>query len=669
MQSVPLDGPGIGGCLPCNFKKSACGCGSGGCASSRGRSCASQAAHFRNKTLSGEYITARVLRVIDKMNIPGLHASSVQASNASFSNLCFSRSLRGVSGASLEMYAPGATANTEPFFRVSQAGGVDVIGDIDATGRLAVGGGAGPTGFSVSEQGTVTSGFSATVYNDDALPASLLVANEGNASQQIVLATQYVGGVPPSSQQVANGTMEAGSAFVIRVDSDQSESLSLAPYNDVAKAGLSYTQELYEVEDLPPQPGSQGKHVFVGDLSVSTPGVPAASNPVFDITNNQINMNGDVLINGKPVISDYVFPWQETLASGASTFHGPVQQLAERPDGGYTRALFGNRSAGGGAELVLAAGYAPAPKRMARFSESDDLSGSADAAYAVRVSAASAPAGAPPASALPGGAPEAKSFQIAYVSGNAGVGGGGYAPGYELQGAASAGAGAHIMRGASLVVEEVVAGAAPEPVFAAASKGMDARGPLRIRESRPDSQALAETAPIFERDGTDGSLVIGYETGATAGERADALTARPTADTSGSRAFVRVGSGSGDDAAVTLGPKLNIGPLTIEPVQDAEGNTTVQFIFNGEPYMIFKEGLIQVTKGFQAAELSGGGGSGGTGTTVSFGGVQFGTVPIIENMEPETALAFETGGAFVDGNGYLRVAYARDQNTLGTQSI
>lgn len=219
------------------------------------------------------------------------------------------------------------------------------------------------------------------------------------------------------------------------------------------------------------------------------------------------------------------------------------------------------------------------------------------------------------------------------------------------------------------MVEEVVAGAAPEPVFAAASKGMDARGPLRIRESRPDSQALAETAPIFERDGTDGSLVIGYETGATAGERADALTARPTADTSGSRAFVRVGSGSGDDAAVTLGPKLNIGPLTIEPVQDAEGNTTVQFIFNGEPYMIFKEGLIQVTKGFQAAELSGGGGSGGTGTTVSFGGVQFGTVPIIENMEPETALAFETGGAFVDGNGYLRVAYARDQNTLGTQSI
>ena len=252
MQSVPLDAPSVGGCLPCNFKKSSCGCGSGSCSSSQGRSCLAQAIRYKNKTLSAEYVTARVLRVIEKINIPGLQASAVQARNASFDNLCFSKSLRGVSGASFEMYAPGATTDTEPFFKVTQAGGVDVIGDIDATGRLTIGGGAGPTGFSVTEQGTVTSGFSATVNNEDALPASFLVANEGNASQQIVLATQYVGDMPPSSQQVANGTMQAGSAFVISVDSQQSESLSLAPYNTVARAGLSYTQELYEPENLPP---------------------------------------------------------------------------------------------------------------------------------------------------------------------------------------------------------------------------------------------------------------------------------------------------------------------------------------------------------------------------------------------------------------------------------
>ena len=254
-----------------------------------------------------------------------------------------------------------------------------------------------------------------------------------------------------------------------------------------------------------------------------------------------------------------------------------------------------------------------------------------------------------------------------------------HAPGYELRGAEANGAGAHIMRGASLAIEEVSVGAASEPVFAAASKGMDARGPIRIRESQPNSQALAESAPIIERDATDGSLVIGYETGTTAGERADALSARPTADTGGSRAFLRVGASTGDDAAVTLGPKLNVGPLTIETVQDADGNNTVQFLFNDEPYMIFKEGLIQITKGLQAAELNstGGGAGGGTGggtggpgaTPISFGGVQFASVPIIDDFDVATANSFQSGGAFVDGNGYLRIAYAQDQNTSTTSAL
>lgn len=665
METVSLDAPSVGGCLPCASKKSGCGCSGGSCSGSSGRSCAAQGMRFRTRVFSAEYITARVLRAVEKLNIPGLRASNIEAQGASFSNLCFSRSLRGVSGASFQMYAPGANSNSEPFFSVTQSGGVDVIGDVDATGRLNVGGGAGPTGFSVSEQGTVTSGFAAAINNNDSSPASFLVANEGDAAQQLVLATQYVGGVPPSSQQVGNGTMDAGSAFVLRVDADTSESVTLAPYNAAARQGLSYTQELYEPDELPPQPGSQGRHVFVGDMSVVAPGLPPGSAPVFDIEHNQINMTGDVLINGKPVVFDYVFPWQETLASGASTFHGPVQQLAERSDGGYTRTLLGNRSSGGGAELVLAAGYTPAPKRMARFSESDDLSGNVDAAYALRVSAAAASSGStttPPS--LSGGSPDAQSFQIAYVGGGP-VSGGGHAPGYELRGAAANGAGAHVMRGASLAIEEVGSGAAAEPVLVAASKGTDARGPIRIRESLPDAQALGESAPIIERDGTSGSLVIGYETGATAGDRADGLTVRPTADTSGSRAFVKLDAKTGDDAAVEIGPKFKVGALTIETVKDPETNEdTVQFLFNDVPLMIFKNDVIQITKGLQAAELHSGGGSGGSGaepgrTGVSFGGVQFASVPIIDDFDENTADGFQSGGAFIDGNGYMRIAYAQ----------
>lgn len=658
MHAFSLDTPAIGGQLPCAQKKSSCcsSCtvSSGSCNQRSGLSCAAQGMRFKTRVLSAEYITAKVLRAVERLIIPGIKSTTVEASLASFSQLCFSKSLRGVSGASFDMYGPGATADSEPFFKVSQSGGVDVIGDVDATGRLNIGGGAGPTEFSVTEQGTVTTGFAANINRDDASPASFLVANEGDAPQQIVLATQYVGGVPPSSQSVSDGSMDAGSAFILRVDSDASESVTLAPYNDTARAGLSYTQELYEPDNLPPQPGSQGKHVFVGDMSVIAPGRPSTSAPVLDITNNQINMTGDVLVNGKPVVFDYVFPWQETLASGASTFHGPVQQLADRADG-YTRTIIGNRSiTGGGAELVLAAGYTPAPKRMARFNESDNLAGSVDAAYALRVSPSSSTSSSPPA----GGAPDAKAFQIAYVSGS---GSATRSPGYELGGSANSGAGSHLMRGGTLVLEEVHT-SSTEPIFAAATHGFDARGPIRIRESLSSD----EEAPIIERDASDGSLVLGYETNNTAGTQANALSARPTAQINDTRAHIRVGKGHGDDAEVTIGPKLKVGPLSIEPIKDETTGeyTSVQLAFDGEVLMILNKDLIQITKGLQAAELNSGGGS-GTSTDpsrapISFGGVQFGSVPILDNFDADTASSFDQGGAFVDGNGYLRVAYSVD---------
>lgn len=251
-------------------------------------SCVDSNIRYRKKTLTAEYMTARVIDVRDKIRVSQLKLNNIRAHCSEFHKVCVDGHLCLKNGAPLTM-SHGAN-NSITFVDASEAKGFNIYGNFkvrpppSTTSNSSL---ASVSELSVSETGTFINGFTSIIQNKTTEPARVLIGNEApNQKQQLVIATEYTGSKPPESGSSGGDTLSAGPAFALTVD-PVTESIELAPTNESTKSGLSYSQYVYVPNRPDDPPVSQGKHVFVGDVQVFTPpsGTPSGpSAPVIQIS-------------------------------------------------------------------------------------------------------------------------------------------------------------------------------------------------------------------------------------------------------------------------------------------------------------------------------------------------------------------------------------------------
>ena len=612
---------------------------SGGCTCSSGsikttRSCGDDGLRYRHRSLTGQYITAKVLDVRESMTVSKIKMDCLSSKNASFHDVCVDGSLSLKNGAPFKM--THGVNNSITLVDISSENGVNV------NGSLSVKPGASNTELSVTNSGTFVNGFMSVVQNEQSDPARMLIANEApNQPQQLVIATEYTGTKPPDKSASGGDTLGSGPAFALTVD-PQTESIELAPTNSGTKSGLSYSQFVYVPNRPEDPPASQGKHVFVGDFQVFPPprGTTAGdSNPIFNIEGNSITMRGDVSVineNDEKFSFSYVFPWQETLSTGAATFHGPVQQISGRSDGGPIRTVLANNSQGS-SELVLATQYSKTYNRYARHSEFDDLNSSAASAFKLAVTGKSDNSSHYPYTGSLGEG----SFVITPHVSQKDTSGNNTTLAYIMDPSSNT----HTFRGDAVQIENGFD----------RSLSLDKRGTKSYRPSEywnpVDSDAGPKTpAMITKLKSTFGNANGGLFLGSAEPESQD-IPREPLLD----NAHIIVGGyNSTTEKVVEIFQTLKIGPLTIQ----AKNASTVEFAMDGEPYMIFNESTIQITKGLQAAELyTQSIPDGDERQTIRAGGVSFATIPVVHTgpAELDETGTVGVGDMFMDGNGFLMV--------------